>query len=213
MDKLVIFGGTGGIGKKLVPFFNDVYNVMALGSKDVNILDFGEVDKFFSENTDTKVIINMCGVSVNSFMHKIPYQDIIKQTNINTGSSFILRACLPYMRANKYGRIILASSILAKKTVMGTAIYSATKSFVETLARVTAAENAIHNITINALRMGYMDAGLTYTIPEGIRENIKKSIPAGEFGDIENLAILVNAIIDAPYINGASIDVSGGLNG
>jgi 3-oxoacyl-[acyl-carrier protein] reductase len=215
MEKLIIFGGTGGIGLQLSEVFAETHNVYSLGSKDVNIIDLKAVTDFFDIHSDARVVLNLSGCNYNSFLHKYSCdENIEKQLNVNiVGNINLLRACLPHMRNNKYGRIILSSSILAKRTVGGTSIYSSCKSFIESLVRVVAVENAKQNITINALRMGYMDAGLTYTIPEEYREKIIKEIPCGEFGSIRDLGQLIYCLIETPYINGASLEISGGLNG
>ena len=49
MKKIVVFGGTGGLGSKLIPFLEKKYIVTPIGSKDVDITSFSEVQKYFNE--------------------------------------------------------------------------------------------------------------------------------------------------------------------
>ena len=55
---LVIFGGTGGLGNQLVKKLESDYDLISLGSKDVDITNFLEVKKFFSEN-NIDIVINI----------------------------------------------------------------------------------------------------------------------------------------------------------
>ena len=48
MKKIVVFGGTGGLGSKLVPFLEKKYDVTSVGSKNVDITSFSEVQKYFN---------------------------------------------------------------------------------------------------------------------------------------------------------------------
>ena len=97
--------------------------------------------------------------------------------------------------------------------MIGTSVYSATKSFMDTMVRIAAAENASKGITVNTLRMGYFAGGLTYALPHDIQSDILDSIPAKTFGNVKDLYQLIKCIINTEYINGANIDINGGLNG
>ena len=213
-NKVVVFGGTGGLGRGLCTSLSGEYDVVKVGSADVNITDPVAVSTFLKDlNPD--IIINMSGYNYNSFLHKYDnYDDLEKMIEVNIyGNIHILCNALPLMREKGYGRIILASSVLSKKTMVGTSIYSASKSFVDTLARVSAVENASKNVTVNTIRMGYFDGGLTYKMPEKTRGDILAQIPARSFGDPKELYNLIKCIIDNKYINGSNIDINGGLNG
>jgi NAD(P)-dependent dehydrogenase (short-subunit alcohol dehydrogenase family) len=56
------------------------------------------------------------------------------------------------MREQKYGRIILISSVLAEK-VTGTGLYSASKTFTDSITKMVSAENISKNITCNSLQV------------------------------------------------------------
>jgi short-subunit dehydrogenase len=45
------------------------------------------------------------------------------------------------MREQKYGRIILISSVLAEKVTLGTGLYSASKTFTDSITKMVSAEN------------------------------------------------------------------------
>lgn len=215
--KVLIFGGTGGLGTKMVSQLkSSEYLVTPLGSKDANVTNFEEVKKvvdFFAPD----VVISLVGMNADGFLHKMGANETsreaaIRALEVNTvGSLNIVMAALPHMRQQNYGRIILASSVLTKKPVVGTGVYASSKAFIEGLARSCALENAGKNITCNALRMGYFDGGLTHKIPAPHRENVLKGIPLGRWGTIEELCNAIRFIINTPYLTGTSLEIDGGL--
>jgi NAD(P)-dependent dehydrogenase (short-subunit alcohol dehydrogenase family) len=215
MKTVALFGGTGGLGSQLVPFLErDNYKVIALGSKDVDVTDLESVTKFFNSN-NIDIVINLSGYNYDCFLHKYTesnYSEVNKQLDINVkGTVNIVSACLPKMRENGYGRIILSSSILADHPVISTGIYAGCKGFIDSLTKTVSIENANKNININSLQLGYFDGGLTYKIPENFREEIKKTIPAKRWGTIEELYNTINYMINTGYFTGQNVNVSGGI--
>lgn len=209
--KILVVGGTGGIGTKLVPMLSKEYEVESVGSKVFNLNDSSQMASYLAES-NPDVIVNAAGISSDGFLHKAFSDDTAKQVSVNAiGSANLLKAALPIMRNNNKGNIIFLSSVLSREIVMGAGIYSATKAFIETLVRVSAMENARKNVRINALRLGYMDAGMKDTISSDMLERIKASIPLGTFGSIDNIALAIKFLIEADYVTGTMIDITGGL--
>ena len=60
MKKIIVFGGTGGLGSKLIPFLEKKYIVTPVGSKDVDVTSFSDVHEYFSEN-EFDIVLNMSG--------------------------------------------------------------------------------------------------------------------------------------------------------
>jgi NAD(P)-dependent dehydrogenase (short-subunit alcohol dehydrogenase family) len=209
--KILVVGGTGGIGTELVPMLSNNHEVVSVGSKIFNLIVPHQMSSYLAESIPD-VIINTAGISLNGFVHKISYEDMEKQVHVNAiGSANLLKAAIPIMRDNGQGNIIFMSSVLTKERVMGAGIYSATKAFIETLVRVAAIENARKNIRINVLRLGYMDTGMINTIDSSMLQRIESTIPLGNFGTTENIAAAIEFLIEADYVTGAMIDINGGL--
>ena len=213
---IVIFGGTGGLGKQLVNYFSEPeYRVIALGSKSVDITDFEAVHKFF-DTTNVDIVINMSGYNYNSPIHKYNksnIDEITKQTNVViNGTMNILASCLPQMRLNGYGRIILTSSILSSKPVFGTSVYAGCKAFMDNLIKTVTVENLSKGITCNSLQLGYMDGGLTYEVPEPFITNVKNSIPLKRWGTASEIANAIQYFINTEYTSGHAMKINGGLD-
>jgi len=212
--KVALFGATGGLGIELQKFLREKYDVICLSSKDVDVTQFKDVNDFFSANKP-EIVVNLAGVNYDSFVHKIDENNIVHLHNIVNvnilGSVNITSCALKQMRAANYGRIILISSILSKKVVMGTAVYSASKAFIDNLVKTASAENCAKGITCNSLQLGYFDGGMCHRLPPAAQEAIKNMIPSRRWGKIEELASTIDYLINTEYVTGQNIDVSGGL--
>jgi len=217
MYKIALFGATGGLGTKLSEKLktNNNYEVINIGSKDIDVTNYEQVKSFF-DNNDIDIVINLVGVNYDKFLHKVDkddLNDIKKSIDVNImGTINIVSCCLQKMRLKNYGRIILTSSVLAEKPVIATSVYSGCKGFIDSFVKTIALENANKNISCNTMQLGYFDGGLTYKINESIRENIKTSIPMNRWGDIDELNNLVELLINTPYITGTNIKINGGID-
>lgn len=213
--KIVVFGGSGGLGSKVSEKLKENYEVLPLSSKDLDVTNFKEVQEFFKKN-HYDVLINLSGLNYDKFTHKIQLDDIKKidrviDVNIK-GTINVVSSSLLNMRNNNFGRIILISSVLAEKPVLSTSIYSGCKGFIDSFTKTVALENASKNITCNSIQLGYFDGGLTHKIPNDYLEKIKLDIPTGRFGTISELHNTILFLIDTPYINGISLKLNGGID-
>jgi NAD(P)-dependent dehydrogenase (short-subunit alcohol dehydrogenase family) len=213
MKKIAFFGGSSGLGSQVIPYLQSKYDVSSIGSKVVNLIKNDDITNYFDINSPDVVII-FSNYNYNSFLHK--YKDneneLAKQVDINIlGVTKCLSYALDSMRKNKYGRIILASSITVDKSVMGTGIYAATKAYYENLVKTICLENASKNITANCIQLGYMDGGLTYTLSEEFLQKTISQIPSNRLGTPEEIFKTIDFLIDNSYINGTTIKLTGGL--
>tara|TARA_R110002074_G_scaffold402324_1_gene607079 strand:- start:149105 stop:149806 length:702 start_codon:yes stop_codon:yes gene_type:complete len=208
---VLIFGGSGGIAEVIIPHLEEDYNVVALSSKDCNISNADEVKQVI-EHHKSSIILSLVGMNDNAPLHKLDPSQTAEQINtMISGHLNILSCALPHMRERHFGRIIFASSVLSKKFVPGTGVYSTCKAAIERMAGQAARENGHKGVTVNTLRLGYFNAGIIKEVPELILDKIKKSIPCGELGDPEQIAQVIRTIIDCSYINGTNLEMDGGL--
>ena len=207
----VIFGGTGGIGTALSSYYTPL-TVASIGTNDCDITNLTYTREYIQKIKPDNLII-LSAININGMLHKQTDQQILDQIAVNiTGVTNLISEALIRMRKNKYGRIILMSSIVAEVTVPGTSVYAAGKGYYETLVKVIAKENAFYNVTANCIKLGYINAGMTFTqVPEPLRAKIKENIPCQEFGSVEQIHNVCKTIIDNNYINGATIRMAGGL--
>jgi NAD(P)-dependent dehydrogenase (short-subunit alcohol dehydrogenase family) len=214
MKKIVVFGGTGGVGQKLIPFLEQKYQVTALGSKNVDVTSFEEVKNFFAEN-EFDIVLNMSGLKYDVFLSRIneedqkPINDMI-DVNIK-GNINIVSTCLPKMIEKRYGRIISISSVFSELNVPKNSIYCASKAFVDRFISNANKENVKFGITCNSIQLGYWDGGMCYRVDEKYQEMAKEKIGLKRWGKIEELHNTIDYIIENEYVSGTNLKIDGGL--
>lgn len=160
------------------------------------------------------ILINCAGIARNAMIWKAEDEDWSSTLAVNlTGAFQCIRAVLPKMREMGKGRIINISSIVGRLGIPGTAAYAASKAGIEGLTRATAVEVANRGITVNALALGYFDAGIIAKVPQDKLDKIIVNIPLGRLGRLEDVCYSVGFLCSegASYITGQTINVNGGL--
>jgi 3-oxoacyl-[acyl-carrier protein] reductase len=205
---IVIFGGSGGVGRGLAARLEaGGHEVAALSSADVDITDPGDVSRFFV-GADVDAVINAAVYNENATVgNAFAYGQV--DVNIH-GLHNILNEYIPYAR-ERGGQFIQLSSVLAVSTVPGTGVYSACKAYAEQLIRVAALENARKGIRFNCIRMGYFGVGLNEEIPDEMQNEILRQIPLGRYGNDWDLYQAVNFLLTNEYVTGSTLEITGGL--
>ena len=134
----------------------------------------------------------------------------------------MVRNVLPYMLEHG-GRVVFITSMTTKQPLQNFSISAALRSAVVSLSKVLSMEYASRGITFNSISQGYFQTPRLESIAEknskslGITvdeayQKIRNEIPAGRFGDPEEIGHLVSFLCssDAAYINGANIQIDGG---
>jgi 3-oxoacyl-[acyl-carrier protein] reductase len=123
-----------------------------------------------------------------------------------------MKEALLFMKAQKWGRIILSTSSSAKQPIEGLTLSNALRSGLLGLMKTVSEEVAAYGITVNALMPGYIR---TERLKElGVVEEIAiESIPMKRFGDPEEYAALALFLgsKQASYITGQAIACDGGI--
>ena len=213
MKTIALFGGSGGVGSQLVSYLEEKYNVISIGSKDVDVTSLTEVRAFF-ENNDIDIVLNFSGKKYDTFLHKITEEDVAEvqsMLDVNvTGNINILAGCLPHMREKGWGRVILISSVFSEMNVPKNSVYCASKSFVDRLAQNANKENIRKGITCNSIQLGFWDGGMCYRVPVEIQEKAKQKIGLQRWGSIQELYNTVDFIIENEYMCGTNLRIDGG---
>jgi len=210
MKNILLIGGTGGIGNKLMENLTGDYTCLSVGSKLCDVTNEEQVKNFLSSNY-YDVIIYLSVSNIDGLIHKQTKETTESQLNVNLfGFLNVLRHCTNKLREQKYGRIIYISSVLSKKPIRGTGIYSACKSFCDNLIKTYSLENSKYGITSNSIQLGYFEGGLTEKVPDEVLNNVLKSVSLKRLGRVNELSNLIKTIIETEYINGTNISITGG---
>jgi 3-oxoacyl-[acyl-carrier protein] reductase len=134
---------------------------------------------------------------------------------VNMTAPFLLiKAVLPAMQAQRYGRIVNVSSSAGRTvSTLGGAHYTASKAGMLGLTRAAAKELGRFGITVNAICPGMIDTELTReNASNELLARLAASYPVPRLGAALEVADLICFIASeaAGFITGASLDINGG---
>lgn len=123
------------------------------------------------------------------------------------------KAASEMMREQGGGVILNASSVVAHYGNFGQTNYVAAKSGVIGMTKVWARELAKDQIRVNAVAPGFIRTDMIDGMPEKITDMMVEKVPLHRLGQPEDIAnaYLFLASDEASYINGAVLNVDGGV--
>lgn len=136
------------------------------------------------------------------------------------------RACLPAMRTQRWGRVVMIGSGASRYPVAELVDYSAAKAALVSLATSLARKYAADNVLINTVLPGFVATPMTDRAareigdasgldPAEVVGRISATIPIRRYAAAEEVAEVVGFLCSdaGSYLAGAVIDVDGGLGG
>jgi 3-oxoacyl-[acyl-carrier protein] reductase len=128
---------------------------------------------------------------------------------VNLRAPFLLaQAVVPHMREQRYGRIVLLSSVAAFLGGILSPQYTASKAGLIGLAHSLAATLAPHGITVNAIAPGLIMTDMLAGDPR--LETLERSVPVGRLGQPAEVADVIVAVARNAYMTGQTVSVDGG---
>jgi 3-oxoacyl-[acyl-carrier protein] reductase len=165
---------------------------------------FGKID----------ILVNNAGIARDTMIMLMKEEDwdAVIDTNLK-GAWNCSKAVAKAMIRKRYGRIINIASVSGIAGQAGNINYSASKAGMIGLTKSLAREVAGRQITVNALAVGLIDAGMSVQIPAAVRPQLDAMIPLGRWGTTEDVAYAVAFLAsdEASYITGQVLNVDGGL--
>ncbi len=162
------------------------------------------------------ILCNNAGIFTNmARIEEMTEADWDKILTVNLKGTFLtVKACLPQMLRQKYGRILVTSSTTGNRTaIIGLSHYAASKAGINGFIRNVAIELAEHNITVNGVEPGnILTEGMMEVVGEEYVRANEAVIPMGRLGEPEDIgyAMTFLASDEAKYITGQTIIVDGG---
>mgnify|MGYP003300313402 CR=1 FL=1 len=158
-----------------------------------------------------EVLVNNAGIRQDAllvWMEREQWSSVL-DTTLN-GFYNTTRALIQPMLIHRHGRIINMSSISGVNGIDGQTNYSAAKAALIGATKSLGREVASRKVTVNAVAPGFISTDMTVGLDE---KELKKNIPAGRFGRVEEVAALVSFLAsdEASYITGQVIAIAGGL--
>jgi len=232
----LVTGGTRGIGAAIsVALKHAGYKVAAnYGARDDaaasfkkehgiavykwDIADYAACEKGVAQVTadfggNVEVLINNAGITRDTAMHKMTYDNWETVIETNLSSCFNMsRVVIEAMREKKFGRVINISSMNGQLGQFGQTNYSAAKAGIFGFTKALAREAAGRGITVNAVSPGYIATEMVKSVREDIMKQILSQIPLGRLGEPEEIAraVLFLAADEASFITGETLSINGG---
>ncbi|MBA4495554.1 SDR family NAD(P)-dependent oxidoreductase [Paenactinomyces guangxiensis] len=131
-----------------------------------------------------------------------------------TGAYNCCKTVWPYMKEQKWGRIINMASVAGTLGGYGQASYATTKAGILGLTRTLALEGAKYNITVNAIVPGIINTEAFQMTNPKMRERMIERTAFKRPGKPEDIAhaIAFLASEEANYITGIGLPVAGGID-
>jgi acetoacetyl-CoA reductase len=229
----VVTGGAQGIGEAIVRVLHEQgANVVILDYKEetaaqtassigcsyvqADVKDKQQVleaiQKVQAEHGRIDFLVNGAGITRDKSFKKMTdemWHEVI-DTNL-TGVYNLCSVVWPIMSAQKFGRIVNISSVVALMGNFGQANYCAAKAGLLGLTKDLAIEGARENILVNAVCPGFIDTPMTQAMTPEAREAMKTRIPLGHLGDPRDVALSVFGLLTNKYKTGSVDSVNGGL--
>src|SRR5690606_6048563 len=160
------------------------------------------------------VLVNNAGVVAKPQLKKMTDDLFDRVIDINLKGTYnCTKAVVDIMLEQQSGVILNASSIVGLSGNFGQTNYAATKAGVIGMVKTWARELGRKGIRANAVCPGFVATSILGSIPERVLHALEEKVPMGRLGKPEEIAntFAFLASDEASYINGAVIEVSGGL--
>lgn len=180
------------------------------------------IRKIIKEFGSIRVLVNNAGVAKMAPFEESDSKFLDHHIDINIrGTWYMTQAVVPYMREQRYGRIIHISSVTGAMVCdKGYAAYGMTKAALIGLTKAVASEYAEYGVTCNAICPGYIrtpnvernSAKAHPEDPQRVIREIAAGVPMKKLGTPEQIgaAAVFLASAQADYITGISLVVDGG---
>jgi 3-oxoacyl-[acyl-carrier protein] reductase len=160
------------------------------------------------------VLVNNAGITQDARLVKMTLEQFDRVIDVNLRGVFhCTQAVADTMLAQGKGVILNASSVVGIYGNFGQTNYAATKFGVIGFTKTWSRELGPKGIRVNAVAPGFIATPMLATIPENVLKEMQAHVPLKRLGEPEEIANVYAFLAsdEASYVNGAVIEVSGGM--
>ncbi|HEX6357792.1 beta-ketoacyl-ACP reductase [Actinophytocola sp.] len=183
-----------------------------------DVTDAEQVDAAFKEVEENQgaveVLVSNAGITDDTLLMRMTEEQFTKVLDANlTGAFRVAKRATRAMLKARWGRMIFISSVVGLAGGPGQVNYAASKAGLVGVARSITRELGGRNITANVVTPGFIATDMTDALTEERKKSIVASVPAGRYGQVDEVAGVVTFLASdaAAYVNGAVVPVDGGL--
>ena len=194
------------LGAQAVGFVMDVTQREMVDAVVARVMErFGRID----------VLVNNAGITQDARLQKMTLEQFDRVIDVNLRGVFhCAQAVTEHMAAQGGGVILNASSVVGIYGNFGQTNYAASKFGVIGFTKTWSRELGPKGIRVNAVAPGFIATPILSTIPEKVITEMEHRVPLRRLGQPEEIANVYAFLAsdEASYINGAVIEVSGGMS-
>lgn len=213
----LVTGASRGIGKCIADIFSqrDIC-VLAPTRAEMNLESSKSVNTYIQSHKNIDILVNCAGINELANIDEMTEELIVKTLQINLISSLLLiKAVTPFMKEQKWGRIINFSSIWSNFSKERRITYSVSKAGVDGVTRASAVELAKWGILVNSVAPGFINTELTSqnNTPEQLK-TIAESLPIKRLAEPIEIAEMVYFLASKQnsFMTGQTLYVDGGFS-
>jgi len=160
------------------------------------------------------VLVNNAGITKDARLQKMTLAQFDAVIDVNLRGVFhCAQAVADTMVAQRSGVILNASSVVGIYGNFGQTNYAAAKFGVIGFTKTWSRELGPKGVRVNAVAPGFVETPILATIPDKVLQHMREQVPLQRLGRPEEIANVYAFLAsdEASYINGAVIEVSGGM--
>ena len=234
----VVTGGANGIGATIAARFVDSGAKVALWDReageldaraaaipkasriaiDVDVTDFANVQAAATQVAEAygkiDILVNSAGIagpSASLVDYTLDDWKLVQSVNVD-GTFHCLKAVVPHMTKNAYGRIVNVASIAGKEGNPMASAYSASKAAVIAITKSLGKELADQDIAVNCITPATVNTRILEQVSQEFVDYMISKIPRGRFLKVEEVAGMVSWLCseENSFTTGGVFDLSGG---
>jgi len=172
------------------------------------------VDRVRGQFGRIDILVNNAGITQDARIQNMTEEQFDRVINVNLKGTYnCSKAVLAAMLEQGAGVILNASSVVGIYGNFGQTNYAASKFGVIGFVKTWARELGPKGIRCNAVCPGFIATHILESIPERVLAQLKERVPLKRLGRPDEVANVYAFLAsdEASYINGAVIEVAGGL--
>ena len=233
--KVLITGSTQGIGLEIARQFSQCGAVVfingAASEEKINnvvksisnsrpaLCDLSNPDcaEILYEITgDIDILILNASIQYRKAWDEISDEEFDRQIAVNFKSSLkLIQKYVPYMKEQKWGRVVTVGSVQQAKPHKDMLVYAATKAAQNNMVMNLAKQLASFNITVNNVAPGVIETSRNFDAlaDEEYVKTVLAGIPCGRIGKAKDCAGLMLLLCsdEGKYMTGENIFIDGGM--
>jgi 3-oxoacyl-[acyl-carrier protein] reductase len=169
------------------------------------VAQFGRID----------VLVNNAGITQDARLQKMTLEQFDRVIDVNLRGVFhCAQAVADVMVAQGSGVILNASSVVGIYGNFGQTNYAASKFGLIGFTKTWSRELGPKGVRVNAVAPGFISTPMVDAMPEKVLQELQAKVPLKRLGKPEEIANVYAFLAsdEASYINGAVIEVSGGMS-